>query len=314
MTAGSIAVADEDSWAEAIICAHGACAPAAPSHLAAVAPPVVTDERVLALVGERAWRVPALLLARNGVLLDHEAYTYPTTSAMAPAGEVIDPELVREHMAAGASVIMRGLEFQLGDLQRGCARIGDRLGCHVQANAYRTPAGGQGFDHHYDVHAAVVWQQHGRKRWRLWPPLVVDPVGQVHGSRLRLTPAEVEELGPPVHDVVLGPGDVLHLPRGWVHDPRALDEPSLHLTLGLRGPTRHDLAAAALNLALREVDAMRETVSLDEGLAGTTVDDALDLAASVLADADFREATRQRTFSDVTRRYKQPAGLVGGDR
>lgn len=38
--------------------------------------------------------------------------------------------------------------------------------------------------------------------------------------------------GPPELDVVLEPGDVLYLPRGWWHNPSPLGEESLHLAIG----------------------------------------------------------------------------------
>jgi hypothetical protein len=36
-----------------------------------------------------------------------------------------------------------------------------------------------------------------------------------------------------VLDVVLGPGDTLYLPRGWMHEALTSDEDSLHLTVGV---------------------------------------------------------------------------------
>lgn len=40
-------------------------------------------------------------------------------------------------------------------------------------------------------------------------------------------------------DLVLDVGDVLYLPRGWIHDARTINAESLHLTLGVQVRTRN---------------------------------------------------------------------------
>jgi hypothetical protein len=121
----------------------------------------------------------------------------------------------------------------------------------VQANAYLTPPGRQGFGTHYDTHDVFVLQVAGGKRWRVHPPVLVDPLrrqawgGQAHEVKARAD-------GPPALDEVLRPGDALYLPRGWLHSAQAQGETSLHLTLGLRQPTRHTIVEALAALAAEE--------------------------------------------------------------
>ena len=47
-------------------------------------------------------------------------------------------------------------------------------------------------------------------------------------------------------DAVFEPGDVLYLPRGWIHSAVAQGGTSIHLTIGVRAATRHDLLARLL--------------------------------------------------------------------
>ena len=54
--------------------------------------------------------------------------------------------------------------------------------------------------------------------------------------------------GEPVIDAVLAPGDVLYLPRGFLHSATALGEISAHLTVGIHPVTRWAAAESALDL------------------------------------------------------------------
>ena len=104
------------------------------------------------------------------------------------------------------------------------------LGKPVRANAYFTPPRAQGLDPHYDDHDVLVLQLHGSKRWRIhhevkWPRRpMADPL-----------PREFVMAKP--QELTLTPGDVLYLPRGFVHEAAALEGASLHLTLSVHAAT-----------------------------------------------------------------------------
>ena len=97
------------------------------------------------------------------------------------------------------------------------------------ANAYLTPSGSQGFAPHYDDVVVFILQQEGSKRWRVYSP----ESGPETLPRTSSKDYDPEELKPPVMDVILGPGDMLYLPRGWIHQAVTTRETghSLHLTV-----------------------------------------------------------------------------------
>jgi lysine-specific demethylase/histidyl-hydroxylase NO66 len=102
------------------------------------------------------------------------------------------------------------------------------FGNMVGANAYLTPpCGAQGFAPHYDDIEAFVCQLEGRKRWRVYAPL--KPSERLPRTSSRdYDPSELRRAGAqPVFDVVLEPGDVLYMPRGWIHQACTLPEASL---------------------------------------------------------------------------------------
>ena len=101
----------------------------------------------------------------------------------------------------------------------------------MQANAYYTPRGSQGFAVHHDTHDVLVLQVAGEKRWLLYEPLLELPL-----KHQRYSPA-LGEHGEPTDDLVLRAGDTLYLPRGWLHQAETSATDSLHLTIGITAHT-----------------------------------------------------------------------------
>lgn len=107
-------------------------------------------------------------------------------------------------------------------------------GCMVGANAYLTPKGAsQGFAPHYDDIEAFCLQLEGRKRWKVYAPKKEERLPRA--SSEDFSEDYMKDLEP-VMDVVLEPGDMLYMPRGWIHHgitlpPSQGNEHSLHLTM-----------------------------------------------------------------------------------
>ena len=53
--------------------------------------------------------------------------------------------------------------------------------------------------------------------------------------------ADYREAETPLWEGMLNDGDMLYIPRGWWHVATPLDEPTLHLTVGVNNPTGADL-------------------------------------------------------------------------
>ncbi|KAL6771986.1 hypothetical protein ACKKBG_A28535 [Auxenochlorella protothecoides x Auxenochlorella symbiontica] len=136
------------------------------------------------------------------------------------------------------------------------SRLETAFGCCVGCNAYLTPPGSQGFAPHYDDIDAFILQLEGRKRWSLY----VDPNNllPLHNR----ADFDRASLPAPCMEVVLGPGDLLILPRGTIHEGRSLpDTHSLHITLSAnQGCSWAALLQAALPGALQE--AAQRTLAL----------------------------------------------------
>lgn len=116
---------------------------------------------------------------------------------------------------------------QIGEL---AAAIERDLGVRCAVNAYITIGDKAAFRPHYDGHDVLVLQCQGAKRW------------YSHGTThpFPLVGTQVAAAPEPIWEAVIGPGDLLFLPRGEVHSTRPETAPSVHLTFGLTEPTGVD--------------------------------------------------------------------------
>ncbi len=104
----------------------------------------------------------------------------------------------------------------------------------VQVNAYAGWRTSHGFDLHWDDHDVFILQVAGRKHWKVYTTTRKYPL------RRDVEPA-TEPPSEVLWDGLLEDGDLLYIPRGWWHVAEPLDEPTLHLTVGVNNPTGADL-------------------------------------------------------------------------
>jgi len=99
----------------------------------------------------------------------------------------------------------------------------------TQVNIYAGWRALHGLDLHRDNQEIFILQLDGRKRWLLYGSSV-DEV-----NRSELTDRSVPPCGA-LLDQILGPGDLLYIPRGCYHVAVPMNEPALHLTVGVKNP------------------------------------------------------------------------------
>jgi len=116
---------------------------------------------------------------------------------------------------------------------------------HAYANAYLTPPSAQTVPPHADDRDVFVIQVVGSKHWKVYHKIPVPypyPDEQVGKDGLDV-PDEVLS-GPVMIERTLRPGDVLYMPRGYVHQAKAVDDQlSFHVTVAL---ATHDWTLAGL--------------------------------------------------------------------
>ncbi|WP_327683858.1 JmjC domain-containing protein [Kitasatospora sp. NBC_00458] len=179
------------------------------------------------IVATYRMEAPRLRLSQDGETVPSGRYSAPVTNRRGVTWNRVHPAELHARLAEGASLVVDAVD-EIHPPVRAAAEALERFfGTPVQANAYASWTEREGFGRHWDDHDVVVVQQQGAKRWRLWEPTRTAPT-------YRDVESPKEPGGEPIADIVLGPGDVLYLPRGWWHTVTAdQGTESLHLTFGL---------------------------------------------------------------------------------
>ncbi|XP_049626237.1 ribosomal oxygenase 1 [Suncus etruscus] len=196
-----------------------------------------------------------------GLHLDAARYRHGRRETLHPPGRAL-PHAAWALYRAGCSLRLLCPQAFSAAVWHVLAVLQAQFGSMAGANAYLTPPGSQGFAPHYDDIEAFVLQLEGRKRWRVYRP-------RRAAEELALLPSAnlgPDELGEPVLQAVLEPGDLLYFPRGFVHQAECPDGAhSLHLTLSTyQRNSWGDFLEAALPLAVQA--AVDEDVEFRRGL------------------------------------------------
>jgi bifunctional lysine-specific demethylase and histidyl-hydroxylase NO66 len=251
---------------------------------------LLSESDVERLVCSTGIRYPALRLVRDGRQLAVGEYT-SDVSWRPPFTKAVDVERVLAEWEDGATIVLQALHVNWHPLAVFCRLLEEALGYPVQANAYYTPRGSQGFAVHHDTHDVLVLQVAGAKRWRLYEPVLELPLKHQRYS------AALGEHADATDDLVLRSGDTLYLPRGWLHEAETSTSDSLHLTIGLSAHTWLDGAKAALDASAGELAFRRSA------LPGST-DGLVELLATEL-EPERVEQRRRRRFVDSRRPIRE---------
>jgi ribosomal protein L16 Arg81 hydroxylase len=141
----------------------------------------------------------------------------------------------------GYTIIINALERFWPPLARCCHGLKETLNHHVAANMYLAPRQAVSLKPHYDTHDVLALQVDGSKQWYVYDsPQTLPFMGSFR-------PIFAENALPPLlHEVQLQAGDLLYLPRGFVHRAATTETCSLHVTIGLHTFQWHDLVSQAL--------------------------------------------------------------------
>ncbi|XP_040831606.1 ribosomal oxygenase 1 [Ochotona curzoniae] len=196
-----------------------------------------------------------------GQHLDAARYVHGRRETLNPPGRAL-PAAAWSLYQAGCSLRLLCPQAFSATVWHFLAVLQEQFGSMAGSNVYLTPPNSQGFAPHYDDIEAFVLQLEGKKLWRVYRP-------RVPSEELALTPSpnfSQDDLGEPVLQTVLEPGDLLYFPRGFIHQAECQEGVhSLHLTLSTyQRNTWGDFLEALLPLAVQA--AMEENVEFRRGL------------------------------------------------
>ncbi|HZH91067.1 MAG TPA: cupin domain-containing protein [Pyrinomonadaceae bacterium] len=179
---------------------------------------------------------PRLRLMRDGRALPINSYLRHTSAARnKQAIPRLQPVKFTGHLRAGATLVLDAVHELHEPLEDLAADLERLFRERIQINSYAGWHTSRGFDLHWDDHDVFILQVTGRKRWRIY--------GQTRPHPLAGDAGNPKPDGEPLWEETLEDGDFLYIPRGWWHVAEPLDEPTLHLTVGIHKRTGIDLLA-----------------------------------------------------------------------
>ena len=196
--------------------------------------------------------------------IDIAVYKDQQRQTLNPEGRCYAPNIWKFY-EEGCSIRLKNPQTFSKNVWKFSSKLQEYFGCFVGSNVYLTPPGSQGFAPHYDDIEAFIIQLEGRKHWRLYNSRSLNEV-------LPRTSSEnlpQEELGEPILDRILEPGDTLYFPKGVIHQAvTSGDTHSLHITLSVYQNTSwadfmEKLLPRALELAVEEDVEFRRGLPLD---------------------------------------------------
>jgi ribosomal protein L16 Arg81 hydroxylase len=152
-------------------------------------------------------------------------------------------ESVLADMRDGGTLVLNQLHKDDPKLSLLCRGLAPELGHRFHTNLYLTPPHGKGFTPHWDNHDVFILQVLGSKHWK------IEKTRRTFPGPHENMGADGQELRGELISVTLQKGDLIYIPRGWVHAAECGEEPSLHITYGVTAFFFHDLLAVVVKAA-----------------------------------------------------------------
>jgi ribosomal protein L16 Arg81 hydroxylase len=192
-------------------------------------------------------RHPAIRLVKNGSDIPLRQYATDVPWSGDVFAAVPDVDKVFAAYRQGATIILQALHHRWQPFARFCRNLEKQLNFPLQTNVYLTPPASQGFAPHYDTHDVLVLQIAGSKHWRIYGSPIPLPDRSIPSGSVRVP------IGDPLHEFDLSPGDLIYMPRGYIHEGLTSERESLHITVGIPTLTWVDVFSEALAMCRQDV-------------------------------------------------------------
>lgn len=209
------------------------------------------------------------------------------------AGGVQGLEAVLADMRDNGTLVLDQLHRNDPNLQLLCRKLASELGHRFQTNLYLTPPRGKGFSPHWDNHDVFILQVLGSKHWKIEKERRAFP-----RAPDETMPDEGRDLQGELTTFTLEQGDIIYIPRGFVHAAECGSDPSLHITLGFTAVFFDEILYAIIKAAILR-DKRRLGAALPLGFMRGSGKGLVDRAMAALL-----EAADSGFVSDVVEQFK----------
>lgn len=221
-----------------------------------------------------------------------------------------------ERMSQGATLVMNRLELKCPDISEINFRIASFLSEQTVSNGYACFGGKGAFGRHWDTHDVFAVQLIGQKLWRVFEPTLELPLPEQRSKdRKDECPKQ------PTLEVMLEPGDVLYVPRGWWHATEAPSgDASFHIAVGVHPPRVKDFATWLCEKVMGDHLASRHSLQWHERAVGRKADDFLTAFSAEISNTsnlrrfqEFRaDGVRQETPFSIEKWAMAPGDFPSG--
>jgi ribosomal protein L16 Arg81 hydroxylase len=183
-----------------------------------------------------------------------DAVTKMSTSYVGPT--VPGLEKILADLREGGTLVMDHLELREPKLGLICRLLAQELGHRFQTNLYLTPPRGRGSIPHWDNHDVFILQVMGSKRWTIEKERRTFP-----GKGDKMASAGRDFRGE-LNSFTVNRGDLIYIPRGFMHAAECEATPSLHITIGVVAFFLEDMLNAVLRAAIQRDERLRRALPL----------------------------------------------------
>ncbi len=163
---------------------------------------------------------------------------------------------IRKALADDYTVVINNVERKSLRVAEFCRSVEKNLYFNAIVNLYFTKANTQGLNYHYDTEDVFILQLEGKKEWRIYDVRADLPLTDEIYQQPDCDSCSFQEFQ-------LCAGDVLYIPRGFVHEAHALDHDSLHLTLTVSVVRWASVLHNLIDIASRHDVEFRKAVEVD---------------------------------------------------
>ena len=197
---------------------------------------------------------------------DHE-YCLPGITREGAEGMLVDLARLRGWVGQGASILLNDIETLTPGMAAIAKALGDQPGGKVQGNLYCSWQAHQAFPVHFDTHDVFAMQIAGEKRWRIYQRHFKDPINHPEFKQLNQDFHE-QHKGAIGMEVVMKPGDLIYIPRGYYHDAIAESDATVHLSYSVVPVIGLDLISAVFERAVHD-EVFRQAIPEGEDAKAT---------------------------------------------
>lgn len=165
-------------------------------------------------------------------------------------------EAVLAGMRDGGTLILEQLQRHEPKLGLLCRLLGQELGHSFETNLYLTPPRGKSSVPHWDNVDVFTLQVWGSKRWKI-------------ENERRIFPVRPDKMGDRGHafggettSFTVNQGDLIYIPRGFMHVAECGPEASLHISLGMVPVVLEEFLHAIIKAAVRADENLRVALPL----------------------------------------------------